>query len=157
MTLDKRWVSHKGSYPRRQTFTTQGHKRLYHGSTNGSVPEANILKNNSTLVSVPINHSIKFGFVSVNGPKETYFVDMLHIFTYYTVLIVGLFMLYALHRMKCCSINILNYYLPCLRCFTFVVDLYNLLDSHLHPTSSLPTIAVKDSSRVTTFWSGTTF
>ena len=28
-------------------------------------------------VSVPINRSIKLGFVSVNGPKQNYFVDAL--------------------------------------------------------------------------------
>ena len=37
-----------------------------------------MLKNKSRLtVSVPINLSIKLGFVSVNGPRETYFVDAL--------------------------------------------------------------------------------
>ena len=35
-----------------------------------------MLKNSSTLaVCVPINLCIKWGFVSVNGPMETYFVD----------------------------------------------------------------------------------
>ena len=35
-----------------------------------------MLENNSTLaVSLPINLSIKFGFVSINGPRESYFVD----------------------------------------------------------------------------------
>ena len=48
--------------------------------TNVSVPEVNKLKNSSTLaVSVPINLSIKLSFVSVNGPRETYFVDAIHI------------------------------------------------------------------------------
>ena len=38
-----------------------------------------MLKNSSTLaVSVPIKLSIKLGFVSVDGPRETYFVDVLH-------------------------------------------------------------------------------
>ena len=38
-----------------------------------------MLKNSSTLaVFVPINLSIKLGFVSVNGPGKTYFVDALH-------------------------------------------------------------------------------
>ena len=37
-----------------------------------------ILKNSSTrAVTVPINLFIKFGFVSVNGPRENYFVDAL--------------------------------------------------------------------------------
>ena len=46
--------------------------------TSVSVPEVNMLKNSSTLsVSAPINLSIKLGLVSVNGPRETYFVDVL--------------------------------------------------------------------------------
>ena len=50
-------------------------KSWSHGMTNVSFPEVNMLKNSSTLaVSVPINLSIKSGFVSVNGPWETYFV-----------------------------------------------------------------------------------
>ena len=58
-----------------QTSTIQGYKRWSHGMTNVSVPEVNMLKNSSTLaVSIPINHSIKLGFVPVNGPRETYFV-----------------------------------------------------------------------------------
>ena len=37
-----------------------------------------MLKHSSTIaVSVPINLSIKLGFVSVNDPRETYFVDVL--------------------------------------------------------------------------------
>ena len=40
-----------------------------------------MFKNNSTLaVFVPINLSIKLGFVSINGHRETYFVDTLHIY-----------------------------------------------------------------------------
>ena len=47
---------------------------------NVSVPEVNMLENISTLpVSVQINISIKFGFISVYGSRETYFVDALHI------------------------------------------------------------------------------
>ena len=47
--------------------------------TNVSIPEVNMLKNSSTLaVSVPINISIILGFVPVNGPMETYFVNALH-------------------------------------------------------------------------------
>ena len=43
--------------------------------TNVSIPKMNMLENSSTLaVSVPINLSIKLGFVSVNGLRETYFV-----------------------------------------------------------------------------------
>ena len=40
-----------------------------------------MLKISSTLaVSVPINLSIKLGFVSVNSPAETYIVDALRNF-----------------------------------------------------------------------------
>ena len=43
-------------------------------------PEVIMLKNNSTLaVPVPINLFIKLDFVSINGPRETYFVDELRI------------------------------------------------------------------------------
>ena len=39
-----------------------------------------MLKNSPTrAVSVPINVSIKLGFVSVHGHRETYFVDALRI------------------------------------------------------------------------------
>ena len=39
-----------------------------------------MLKNSSRLaVSVPVNLSIKLDFVSVNGSRETYFVDVLRI------------------------------------------------------------------------------
>ena len=42
-----------------------------------SIPEANMIKNSSTLaVPVPINLSTKLGFVSINGPRETYFMDL---------------------------------------------------------------------------------
>ena len=51
-----------------------------HGMINVSIPEVNMLENSSTLaVSVPIILSIKLGFVSVNGRRETYFVDELRI------------------------------------------------------------------------------
>ena len=64
------------SNPRRRTSTTQGYKSWSHGITNISISEVKMLKNILTLaVSVPINLSIKLGFVSVNGPRETYFVD----------------------------------------------------------------------------------
>ena len=49
--------------------------------TNVSIPEVTKLKNSLTLaVYVPINLFIKFDFVSVNGPRETYFVDALRRF-----------------------------------------------------------------------------
>ena len=67
-----------GYNPRRQTSTTQGYKTWSHDMTNVSILEVNLLKNSSTLaVSVPINLSINLGFVSVNDPRETYFVDVL--------------------------------------------------------------------------------
>ena len=48
--------------------------------TNVSILEVNMLETSSTLaVSVSINLPIKFGFVSVNSPRETYFVDASHI------------------------------------------------------------------------------
>ena len=44
------------------------------------ISEGEYVKNSSTFaVSVPINLSIKLGFVSVNVPRETYFVDALRI------------------------------------------------------------------------------
>ena len=71
-------VSHIVSKPSRQTSTTEQYKRWSHGITNVSITEVNMLKNSSTVaVCVPINVSIKLGFVSVNGPRETYFVDEL--------------------------------------------------------------------------------
>ena len=40
-----------------------------------------MLKNSSTLaVSVPIKLSFKLGLLSVNLPRESYFVDVPHIF-----------------------------------------------------------------------------
>ena len=78
-------MSHNGSNLRRQTSGTQGYKSSSHGLINVSVSEVNMLKNCSTLaVSVPVNLSIKLCFVSVNGPRETYFVDELRILAYYS-------------------------------------------------------------------------
>ena len=69
-------MSHSGSNPRRKTSTTHGYKSWSHSMTNILIPEVNMLKNSLTLaVFVPINLYIKFGFVSVNGTKETCFVD----------------------------------------------------------------------------------
>ena len=77
MTERRRWVSHSGSNPRRQTTWTQGYKNWFHGMTNISIPEVNMFKHSSTfVVCVPINLSIKLGFVSVNGLRETYFVNV---------------------------------------------------------------------------------
>ena len=48
-------------------FYDTGYKRRFRGMINDSIMEVNILKNISTLaVSVPINLSMKLGFVSVN-------------------------------------------------------------------------------------------
>ena len=59
-------------------FYDTGYKSWSHGVANVSTPGMNILKYSSTLaVSVPIIFSIKLGFVSVNGPRETYFVGAL--------------------------------------------------------------------------------
>ena len=67
---------------------TQGYKSWSDEMTDVSVPGVNMLENSSTLaVSVPINFSIKLGSVTVNGPTETYFVDMLHIYFKYSTLI----------------------------------------------------------------------
>ena len=64
-----------------EDFYDAGYKSWSHGMTTLSIPEVNMLKNSSTLaVSDPINLSIKLGFVPVNGPRETYFVDA----TYYS-------------------------------------------------------------------------
>ena len=69
---------HSVCNPRRQTPMTQDTNSWSHGITNVSLPEVNMLKNTSTLtISVPINLSIILGFVSVKGPRETYFVDAL--------------------------------------------------------------------------------
>ena len=61
-----------------EDFYDTGCKSWFHGMTNVSIPEVTMWKNSLTLaVSVPRNIFIKFGFVSVNGPRETYFVDAL--------------------------------------------------------------------------------
>ena len=53
-----------------------GYKVWSHDMTNVSITKVNMLKNTSTLaVFVTINLSIKLGFVSGNGPRETYFVN----------------------------------------------------------------------------------
>ena len=77
MSARRRWVLHSGSNSRQQTSTTQEYKNWSHCMTNVSIPEVNMLKNRSTpAVSVPINLAINF--FSVNGPRETYSVDVLH-------------------------------------------------------------------------------
>ena len=80
MTERRSWVSHSGSNPRWQTHTIQGYQSWFHGKKNVLVAEVKMLKNSSTLtVSVPINFSIKLGFVSMCGLGETYFVHALRI------------------------------------------------------------------------------
>ena len=62
------------------------YKSWSHGMTNLSVPEVNLLKISSILaVSVAINLSIKLDFVSVNGPRETYFVDVQRMYKNYNM------------------------------------------------------------------------
>ena len=59
-------------------FYDTGYKSLSHDMINVLNPEVNILKNSSTLaVYVSINLSVTLGFVSVNTPTESYFVDEL--------------------------------------------------------------------------------
>ena len=71
-------MSYNGFNPRQLTSMTQRYKSWSHGMTNVLIPEVNKLKNSSTFaVYVPINLSIKLGFVSVNDPRETYFVKVL--------------------------------------------------------------------------------
>ena len=63
-------------------FYGTGYKSWSRGMTNVSIPVVNMLKNSSTLaVSIPINLSIQFGSVSVNGHMETYFVEVLLLLT----------------------------------------------------------------------------
>ena len=62
-----RWFQYQAAH-----FYDTGYKSWSHGKTNVSIREMSMLKNSSTLaVSVTINLFIKFGFVSVNGPRET--------------------------------------------------------------------------------------
>ena len=50
------------------TSTTQRYKNWFHGMTDVSIPEMNMLKNSPTLVvSVPKNLTTKLGFGIVNG------------------------------------------------------------------------------------------
>ena len=57
---------------------TQEYKSWFHGMTNVSIPEVNMLKSSSILaVSVPIKLSIKLAVVSVSSPGKLNFVDAL--------------------------------------------------------------------------------
>ena len=73
MTERWRWVSQWF-----QSEMADFYKSWSHGMTNALNSRSEYVKNSSTLVvSVPIkNISIELGFVSVNGTRETYFVDM---------------------------------------------------------------------------------
>ena len=74
--VDTTLVSQMVSNPRRQISTTQGYKSSSHGMANISITEMNVLENSSMFaVSGTIN--LKLGFISENGPRETYFVDKL--------------------------------------------------------------------------------
>ena len=67
-------------------FYDTGNKSWFHDMTNVSIP-GEYVENSSTLaVYVPINLSIKLEFVSVNGPRETYFVAVLRVLKYPTCL-----------------------------------------------------------------------
>ena len=64
-----------------EDFYDTRYKSWFHGMTNVSILEVTMLKNSLTFaLSVPINIFIKFGFVSLNGTRETYFVDALRRF-----------------------------------------------------------------------------
>ena len=77
MTERRRWVS---QWFQSQTadFYDTIYKSSSHNMTNISITEVKMLENSSTLaLSVLINLYIKVGFVSVNDPRETNFVDAL--------------------------------------------------------------------------------
>ena len=90
MTERRKWASHSGSNPRRQTSAREGYKSWSHGMTNVSILEANMLKNSSTLpVSVSIYISIKLGLVPANGPRETFFERSTYISRFDTLLYIA--------------------------------------------------------------------
>ena len=63
---------------REAEMSVTGYKSWSPGVTNVLIPEVNMLKSSSTFaVFVAISLSIELCFVSVNGPRETYFVDAL--------------------------------------------------------------------------------
>ena len=70
---EKRWVSRWFQSQAADSYNT-GYKIWSHGMTDVSIPKAN---NSILAVSAPINISIILGLVSVNGPRETNFVDAL--------------------------------------------------------------------------------
>ena len=71
-------MSHRVAIPGGRLLRHRIQKLVPQYDKNVSIPEVNMLKNSSTLsVSVTINLIIKLDFVPVNGPRETYFVDVL--------------------------------------------------------------------------------
>ena len=59
-------------------FCDTGYKSWSYGMTNVSILNMNMLKNISIhAVCVPVNLSVKLGLVSVNRPRETYFLGAL--------------------------------------------------------------------------------
>ena len=57
-------------------FYDADYKSWSHGMTNVLISQVNMLKNTTKFaVSVPINLSVKFDFVFVNGPREPYFEE----------------------------------------------------------------------------------
>jgi hypothetical protein len=60
---------HSGSNPRRQTSTTQ------YTEVGPTVSQMSQFRWRTLAVSVAINISMQVCFVSVHGPRETYFVD----------------------------------------------------------------------------------
>ena len=94
MAEKRRWVSQWSQY-QMADFYDIGYKSWSYDMTNVLIPEVNMLKNSSTLtVPVPITISIKFGIVSVNGPRETYFLDPLRVceitITFTVVLVISI-------------------------------------------------------------------
>ena len=55
-------------------------QKLSHAMTNVSIPEVNMLKKIANTCCIFSNKCfLKLGFVSVNSPRETYFVDAIRI------------------------------------------------------------------------------
>jgi hypothetical protein len=82
-----------------------------HGMTNVSIPVTNMLKKSWKLaVSVAINISMQLCFVSVHGPRETYFVDEPRTFFWFlkrlmisAVYLIMLCFLYSTHICTTCT------------------------------------------------------
>ena len=77
MTERRRWVLQWFQSQVADFYDTRYESWSY-GMTNVSIPEVDMWKNSSSLsVSVRINLSVKLGFVSINGSRDTYFVNEL--------------------------------------------------------------------------------